>query len=140
VYSAGKTIADPNASAGDKLLAGGGVGAGLFLPGPGTAYTKGAAKLTKWGWEGSAKHRSALRELAAEANEAITHTDVGGIIPTRVEAERLIYQAGGKIERIQKAHPPGKGHTFPHINYTTAGGTKATVRVESVSREFIREK
>lgn len=93
-----------------------------------------AAKLTRWGWEGAAKHSAALRQLG----EAATHLEVGGIIPTRAEAERLINQAGGTIERIERAHAPGTGHTVPHINYVTSMGEKATVRVQSVGRQFIR--
>lgn len=133
VYQAGKTAVDPDASTTEKLVAGGGVAAGVWLPGPGTAYSRGVAKLTRWGWEGAAKHRTALRQLAGEG----THVDIGGVIPTRQEAERLIHQAGGRIERVQKAHRD-RGHPYAHINYVTAEGKKATLRVESVGREFIR--
>lgn len=65
------------------------------------------------------------------------HTDLDGVIPTRKKAERLIYQAGGRIERIEKAHPD-VGHPYHHINYVTKSGEKATLRVEIVGRRFIR--
>ena len=59
------------------------------------------------------------------------------IIPTRQEAEKLIAYAGGRIERIEKAHQ-GAGHAYAHINYLTAKGEKATIRVQSVGKEFHR--
>jgi RHS repeat-associated protein len=59
------------------------------------------------------------------------------LIPTRQEAEKLIGAAGGRIERIEKAHK-GAGHAYAHINYTTASGEKATVQIKSVGKEFHR--
>lgn len=132
-YQAAKTVTDAKATRGDKAWAVSGAVAGLGLPGPGTLYSKGAAKLTKWGYEGAAKHRAVLSKL----QEAGTHVDLHGVVPTRQEAERLIHQARGRIERIQRAHRD-RGHPYAHINYITATGEKATLRVESVGREFIR--
>jgi len=45
VYQAGRTLADPNATAGDKLLASGQVAAGVGLPGPGAFWGKAARKV-----------------------------------------------------------------------------------------------
>ena len=58
-------------------------------------------------------------------------------IPTRQEAEKLIAAAGGRIDRIEKAHK-GAGHAYPHINYTI-NKQKATIRVQSVQKRFIRD-
>jgi RHS repeat-associated protein len=134
VYQAGKTLSDPNATTGDKAWASGGaIVGGLGLPGPGTLYAKGAAKLTKWGVEGAAPHRKILERLKTPG----THEHLDEVVPTRQEAERLIYLAGGKIQRIERAHG-ARGHPYPHINYITETGEKATLRVESVGRQFIR--
>ena len=131
-YQVGKTVADPKASARDKLLMGGAATAGVWLPGPGTAYSKGIAKLTKWGYEGAAKHRGILQTL----KKAGTHKELAGIVPTRQEAERLIHQAGGRIRRIERGHRSGTGHTFDHINYITESGEEATLKVQSVGRQL----
>ena len=63
---------------------------------------------------------------------------MGGIVPTQAEAEELIAAAGGTPLRAQ--NPTGyetvSTHTYPHINYETAGGQKATVRVTNVENEY----
>src|SRR5690606_18037633 len=79
----------------------------------GRAAARGA-NLTRWGWEGGKKQRAILEQLSRPG----MHTDLDGVIPTRKKAERLIYQAGGRIERIEKAHPD-VGHPYHHINYVT---------------------
>jgi hypothetical protein len=62
------------------------------------------------------------------------HEIVEGIVPTLEKAKQLIRSAGGTIDRIEEGHAVGgvSEHTYPHINYTTASGSRATVRVESV--------
>ena len=92
-----------------------------------------AVKLTRWGYEGSSKFRAAVATLRQSGD----HLDLADIVPTRAEAERLIHAAGGAIERIERAHVV-RGHPFPHINYITSAGEKATVQVQSVGRQFIR--
>ena len=48
----------------------------------------------------------------------------------------MIEESGGRIDRIEEGHPPGRStHDEPHINYYTAGvrpkgGQKATVTVK----------
>ena len=61
-----------------------------------------------------------------------THEAIGGIVPTLQEAKMLIEKAGGTINRIEEGHAVGgvSKHTYPHINYTTPSGSKATLRVE----------
>jgi RHS repeat-associated protein len=59
------------------------------------------------------------------------------VIPTRTEAEKLIAAAGGRIDRVEKAHQ-ARGHPYPHINYTLPGDKKATLQIESVGKEFHR--
>ncbi len=43
----------------------------------------------------------------------------------------MIDESGGTVVRNDPAHPPGgvSGHTYPHVNYVTATGARATVRV-----------
>lgn len=89
----------------------------------------------RYGYDGSKDVRRAVDETAKPG----THETVNNRVPTREEAEQLIYRAGGRIERVERAHPLGKGHGFDHINYTTAEGQKATVQVESVGRQFYRD-
>lgn len=95
--------------------------------------TVGALSKTRWGWEEGAKHRAAVRQVGMESKRPVTHTRVGGVVPTQDEAIALIRAAGGKVERIDiEGHAPGgiSTHTTPHINYTTKGGTKATVVIQ----------
>lgn len=55
-----------------------------------------------------------------------------GVIPTREEGAEMIQESGGIVNRIDSAHEAGgvSTHTYDHINYTTAGGAKATVKVK----------
>jgi hypothetical protein len=88
---------------------------------------------TRWGWSGAGKYRQAVKQLATEAAEPITHESVGGIIPTQSEAIEMIEAGGGKVQRIEMHEPGGvSNHTYPHINYVTQGGTKATVQIEKI--------
>jgi RHS repeat-associated protein len=84
--------------------------------------------LTRWGWKGAAKWRNAIRALAKPG----TKLTLEGIVPTVEEASAMIKEAGGTIEREVEEHAPGgvSSHTYPHINYTTAEGQKATLRVQ----------
>lgn len=89
---------------------------------------EGAAKLTQWGWTGSAKWRAAVTQIG----QPLTHLEVVGKIPDKAEAVELIKEAGGVVNRIEEeGHAVGgvSSHTFPHINYTTADGAKATVQI-----------
>ena len=47
VYSAGKTLFDPNASGSDKSIAVAGAVAGVWTPGPGTAYARGGTYILR---------------------------------------------------------------------------------------------
>lgn len=89
---------------------------------------------------GSARS-AAAKEAVNVVSQAGTHAalEVAGreVIPTRQVAEKLVALAGGVIERIEKAHK-GVGHPYPHINYITAAGEKATIRIMSVGRQFYR--
>jgi hypothetical protein len=88
--------------------------------------------LTRWGWTGTKKFLAAVRTLKQPG----THELVEGIVPTVEEAKQLIQKAGGTVDRIEEGHAVGgvSEHTYPHINYTTASGSKATVRVESTGK------
>jgi RHS repeat-associated protein len=80
---------------------------------------------TTWGWSGSAKYRAAVHEIDAGG----TIETVGGRIPTQAEANMLIEDAGGTVQRIEPPHLPPNVHQYPHINYTTSSGVKGTVRI-----------
>ncbi len=88
---------------------------------------------TQWGWTNSPPYKIARDQLT----EAGTHETVNGRVPTREEAVRLIKESGGRIERIEKGHRPGRStHNKPHIDYYTAGeppkgGQRATVIVKN---------
>jgi hypothetical protein len=79
-----------------------------------------------------------VKAAVKQLQRAGTHQTVVGMKLTRQEAEKLIALAGGTVQRIERAHAAGTGHAFDHINYITATGQKATVRVESVGKTFIR--
>ena len=83
--------------------------------------------LTRWGWSGTAKWRAA-RDLL---NVAGTHEEVLKIVPTEAEARELIKAGGGAVERVEEGHSASgvSPHTYPHINYVTHAGEKATVRI-----------
>jgi len=99
---------------------------------PGGAAEKSIAKLTRWGWTGTKKFLAVVRTVKNPG----THEALDGIVPTIEEAKELIQKAGGTITRIEEGHAVGgvSEHTYPHINYTTPSGSKATVRVESIGR------
>jgi hypothetical protein len=46
----------------------------------------------------------------------------------------MIEESGGTIDRIEEGHGAGSvsPHDYPHINYTTASGLKATVQIQKV--------
>ncbi len=103
---------------------------------PGAAAIESAdavvAELTRWGWSGTKKWLSAVRTLKQPG----THEALEGVVPTVDEAKQLIQKAGGVIDRIEEGHASGgvSDHTYPHINYTTASKSKATVRVEGFGK------
>ena len=90
-------------------------------------WNKNPAAKTSWGWSGSSGFRKALDELKT----AGTHEKLNGEVPTRAEANSMIRQIGGRVDRNDVGHEPGgvSPHTEPHVNYTTPGGQKATVNV-----------
>ena len=83
---------------------------------------------TSYGWSGSEPYRDAVKELEKPG----THETLGGKVPTRDEATRMIEESGGKVIRQDAAHGPESvsSHDYPHINYETASGIKATVKVQ----------
>jgi hypothetical protein len=87
-----------------------------------------ASFLTQWGWNSQQPYRQARKEM----DQPGTHQALNGKVPTQEEAVRMIEENGGKIDRMDiEGHPPGgvSDHTYPHINYTTSSGVKATVKV-----------
>ena len=81
---------------------------------------------SQWGWTGSPSWNDAVRA----ADEAGTHVDILGKVPTQDEGEQLIEDAGGTIERIEGPHAPPNPHTYEHINYVTSLGQRATLRIQ----------
>jgi hypothetical protein len=89
---------------------------------------------TQWGWTGQNAWRSAVREVEAGGANGILRA-VGNKVPTYEEAVMLIEQARGTIQRVEGPHAVGgvAAHIdFPHINYTTPGGTKAHLQIQSL--------
>lgn len=84
---------------------------------------------TPWGWSGSASYRAAVSEIGAGG----TLETVGDTIPSQAQAERLIEDAGGTVQRIEEGHLPPNPHQYPHINYTTASGLRGTVQITEVA-------
>lgn len=99
---------------------------------PGGAEGEILEGLTRWGWAGTKKFLAAVRLLKQPG----THEAIEGIVPTLEEAKALIQKAGGTIDRIEEGHAVGgvSEHTYPHINYTTPSGAKATVQVGSIGK------
>jgi len=91
--------------------------------------------ITQWGWQNSPAWRDAANTVG-KAGHNTTLVDVGGKIPTQAEAETMISSQGGKVIRVDAAHAEGgvSTHTFPHINYQTAAGNRATIRVQGVDQ------
>ena len=90
-------------------------------------------KLTAWGWTGGPKHKAAVRQLAEKSTTPVTYRSVQGRVPTKEEAIELIEDGGGTVKEISEAGHAIEGvstHTYPHINYTTKWGTKATVQIQ----------
>lgn len=97
------------------------------------------AEVGQFGWRNGGKWREAVKELRGAGD----HPTVAGKVPTREEATEMIQQGGGTIQRggfgdpdmqpgERFGHAPGgdSNHTYPHINYTTSSGVKATVKVQ----------
>ena len=82
---------------------------------------------TPWGWTGSPSWRRAVRVVDIPG----THEDVLGMIPTATQAIALIEAGGGELTRPpEQAHEPPNPHTYPHINYQTSTGERATLRID----------
>ncbi len=82
---------------------------------------------SSWGWNNSPAYIKARNELKTPGD----HPDLNGKVPTREEANQMIQEAGGSVDRNDPGHAPGgvSTHTDPHVNYTTPSGQKATVTV-----------
>ncbi|NNN22581.1 MAG: hypothetical protein HKL80_11350 [Acidimicrobiales bacterium] len=81
---------------------------------------------TPWGWSGSSSYRAVVNTVS----EGGTIEEVGGIVPTQAQAEQLIENSGGTIQRIDDAHQPPNPHQYPHINYTTRNGARGTLQIQ----------
>jgi len=57
---------------------------------------------------------------------------LGGVVPSQAQAEQLIEDSGGTIQRIEDAHVPPNLHQYPHINYTTSNGVKGTLQIQGL--------
>lgn len=93
-----------------------------------------AARMTQWGWERSPSWYAAVREIANGGPGGVIRT-VSGKVPTYEEAVALIEKAGGTIQRVEGPHVAGgvAGQIdFPHINWTTAGGTRSHLAIQAL--------
>jgi RHS repeat-associated protein len=88
---------------------------------------------TRWGYKGTSSYSKVVNEVRYNQN---TLEEVGGVIPTRQEAEQLIADAGGQVLRVERGHPTPNPHNYPHINYTIDGKHVVTIRVEGVGRQY----
>lgn len=82
------------------------------------------------GWRGDKTWKSNVNTV----RNGGTIEEVNGTIATQQEAIDLINASGGKIVRIEEAHPEGglSPHTYPHINYETSSGVKGAIRIQEV--------
>lgn len=78
------------------------------------------------GWQGDANWRANVNSVG----QGGTIESFSGYVPTQQEASDLIDQSGGTINRVDPPHDPPNPHTYPHINYTTSGGAKGTIRIQ----------
>jgi RHS repeat-associated protein len=78
-----------------------------------------------WGWSGSRSYRAAVSAV----DEGGTLRGVSGIVPSRSQGVQLIEDARGRVLRIEGPHEPPNPHQFPHINYSTSGGSRGTLEI-----------
>jgi len=78
------------------------------------------------GWRGDKQWRQDVKTV----KDGGTIKDLRGNTPTQQEAVDLINEAGGKVNRIEGSHKAPNPHTYPHINYTTPGGGKGTIKIK----------
>ena len=78
------------------------------------------------GWRGDVGWRAAVKQVA----QGGTLESIGGTIPTESEAADLIDEGGGRVDRVEGPHEPPNPHQYNHINYTTAGGNRGTIRIQ----------
>ena len=53
--------------------------------------------------------------------------------PCKKTLQKIVYlieEAGGTVKRIEGPHNAPNPHNFNHINYTTPGGEKGTIRIQ----------
>ncbi|HEY1787839.1 MAG TPA: toxin TcdB middle/N-terminal domain-containing protein [Verrucomicrobiae bacterium] len=89
---------------------------------------------TPWGWSNGKKWRDAVKSVAqAGLKDDKTLQDVLGHVPTKDEALGLIQEAGGTpLREAEGGHEFPNPHNFPHINYLTPSGAKATIRIQGL--------
>ena len=87
-------------------------------------------KMTQWGW---AKTKI-WRDLVKTVRRGGTIETLGGKIPTKEEAIKLIKEAGCDISktRVEPPHSAQNPHNYNHINYTTPNGTRGTIRIQEL--------
>ncbi len=87
---------------------------------------------TQWGWSGGPEWKKAVQIVSNPGD----HVEILGKVPTLKEAKMLLEEAGVTEMKIHEAHPAKtayheNSHTYPHINYITAGGKKAALKIVS---------
>ena len=93
---------------------------------------------TSWGHKGTPAYKKAIKALQQPG----THETLNGRVPTQQQAEDMIAESGGIVDRIEDGHlPPSKSsHDKPHINYYTKPnkmnkGEKATVYIQKLIKK-----
>lgn len=90
------------------------------------------ARPSQFGWEDSPSWRQAAKDVDTPG----THKTISGKVPTQGEGEALIESGGGRILRVEEAHEPPNPHTYPHINYETSSGQRATIKIQSAENPY----
>jgi hypothetical protein len=133
-----ETIPIPNLKPKPNVMAIAEFASGLLITTPGNipglsnilrnseAPESGTPVFTPWGWSGSPSYRRAVGEV----NTPGTHETIGGVVPSQDQAMRLIREGGGTVVRVEEGHEPPNPHVYPHINYTTSDGQRATVQIQ----------
>ena len=115
---------------GEQALSAGAKAAGMVMMAHGAGRLNGGNSNPQRGvggkgWRGDKNWKANIKEVGKGG----TIRDLKGQIPTKQEAIDLIKESGGKVQRIEGPHAEPNPHTFDHINYKTANGTRGTIEI-----------
>jgi hypothetical protein len=95
-----------------------------------------AAALTQWGWPGQQAYNEAVNQLnkVNTPEGRIDNPDLGGKVPSKEEAVKMIEESGGRVNRIEPPHAADGVSTHTeswHINYSTKTGVTGTINIQT---------